>query len=337
MDDQAIVAHYGNPQLPKESREQPVVTFALFAFNQERFIREAIEGAFAQTYSPLEIILTDDCSSDATPSIMEEMAAAYHGPHRIIVRRGLKNVGTLSHVLHAARLAQGELFVVAAGDDISLPERTSIIVQAMSDPRYLAFSSDEVGIDEDFARYPMAAAAVEERLRLHRANPAWVHGATAAYRTDLVKGLPMPQSPILLEDRVLTDIVTLMGKESIRSTEALIYYRKHDGNLWNARKQALSVEEAEALSIVNFQRHAVAKQYVIDLARHGRSDFPINDDVVRRFLSEHAYFEYMARWREISFPDRIRAISKIGSSHRYWHVLKRLFGYSVFQMLAKRR
>jgi glycosyltransferase involved in cell wall biosynthesis len=337
MDDQAIIAHYGNPQLPKGSREQPVVTFALFAFNQERFIREAIEGAFAQTYTPLEIILTDDCSSDATPAIMEEMAAAYQGQHRVIVRRGLENVGTLSHVLYAARLAEGELFVVAAGDDISLPERTSIIAQALSDPRYLAFSSDEVGIDEDFAHYPMATSSVEERLRLHRANPAWVHGATAAYRTDLLKGLPMPQGPILLEDRVLTDVVTLMGKESIRSTEALIYYRKHDGNLWNARKQVLSVEEAEARSIVNFQRHAVAKQYVIDLAQRRSSDFPISDDVVRRFLSEHAYFDYMARWREIGFSERIRAISKIGSSHRYWHVLKRLFGYSAFLIFAKRR
>ena len=41
----------------------PLVTFALFAYNQERYVREAVEGAFAQTYQPLEIILSDDCSS----------------------------------------------------------------------------------------------------------------------------------------------------------------------------------------------------------------------------------------------------------------------------------
>ena len=30
------------------------VTFALVTYNQERFIREAVEGALAQTYDPLE-------------------------------------------------------------------------------------------------------------------------------------------------------------------------------------------------------------------------------------------------------------------------------------------
>ena len=44
--------------------DRPLVTFALFAYNQEQYIREAVEGAFSQTYEPLEIILSDDCSSD---------------------------------------------------------------------------------------------------------------------------------------------------------------------------------------------------------------------------------------------------------------------------------
>lgn len=321
-----------------EAPEGPsLVTFALFAFNQQRYIREAIEGAFSQTYSPLEIILTDDCSSDATPAIMEEMAAAYTGPHKVIVRRGLKNVGTLSHVIHAARLAHGELFVVAAGDDISLPERTNIIVQAMSDPRYLAFSSDEVGIDENFERYPLSVAEVEQRLRLHRANPAWIHGATAAYRTDMVKSMPLPQCPILLEDRVLTDIVALMGKESVRSTEALIYYRKHNENVWNSRKQVLPAKEIEARSALNFRRHSIAKQYVIDLSRRKRSEFPFDEKIVRRFVSEHAYFEYMARWRELSIIERIRAIAQAAPYGKLPPMLKRLFGYSVFLSLSKRR
>jgi len=49
-----------------ETTDRPLVTFALVAYNQEQYIREAVEGAFAQTYEPLEIILSDDCSSDRT-------------------------------------------------------------------------------------------------------------------------------------------------------------------------------------------------------------------------------------------------------------------------------
>ena len=60
-----------------EGTSKPLLTFALAALNQERFIREAVEAAFAQTYSPLEIILSDDCSDDRTFDIIREMAAAY--------------------------------------------------------------------------------------------------------------------------------------------------------------------------------------------------------------------------------------------------------------------
>ena len=78
--------------------ERPLVTFALCAYNQERFIREAIEGAFAQTYEPLEIILSDDCSSDRTFEIMQEMAAAYAGAARIKLNRNASNLGIAGHV-----------------------------------------------------------------------------------------------------------------------------------------------------------------------------------------------------------------------------------------------
>lgn len=61
--------------------DRPLVTFALFAYNQEDYVREAVQDAFAQTYEPLEIILSDDCSSDRTYQIMHEMAVAYRGPH----------------------------------------------------------------------------------------------------------------------------------------------------------------------------------------------------------------------------------------------------------------
>jgi len=106
---------------------KPLVTFALFAYNQERYIREALAGALAQTYTPLQIILSDDNSSDKTFAIMQEVASQYHGPHQILLNRNQPNLGIGAHVNKVMSLAQGEFIVVAAGDDISLPERTAIL------------------------------------------------------------------------------------------------------------------------------------------------------------------------------------------------------------------
>jgi glycosyltransferase involved in cell wall biosynthesis len=108
--------------------DRPLVTFALFAYNQEQYIREAVEGAFAQTYEPLEIILSDDCSRDQTFEIMQEMAAAYEGPHEVIVRRNELNLGTAQHVQAVVNKMSGAFIIVAAGDDISNPDRTKKII-----------------------------------------------------------------------------------------------------------------------------------------------------------------------------------------------------------------
>ena len=109
--------------------DRPLVTFALFAYNQEKYIREAIEGAFAQTYQPLEIILSDDCSKDRTFEIMEEMAQEYRGPHQIVLNRNPSNLGIAGHVNTLMELCRTDFVIVAAGDDISLPERTDRLVE----------------------------------------------------------------------------------------------------------------------------------------------------------------------------------------------------------------
>ncbi len=112
-------------------QDRPLVTFALFAYNQEKYIREAVEGAFAQTYEPLEIILSDDCSSDRTFEIMQEMAAEYEGPHEVMVRQNSVNLGLAGHLNSIIFSAKGELICWAAGDDISIPDRTLILIEPM--------------------------------------------------------------------------------------------------------------------------------------------------------------------------------------------------------------
>lgn len=107
-----------------ERVERELITFILITYNQEEFIREAIEGAIAQTYEPLEIVISDDHSSDATYEIITEMVGDYKGPHSVVVNRNPKNLGICGNVNRALSLASGSIIVIAGGDDISNPERT---------------------------------------------------------------------------------------------------------------------------------------------------------------------------------------------------------------------
>jgi glycosyltransferase involved in cell wall biosynthesis len=109
---------------------RPLISFVLGCFNQEQFIREAVGSALAQTYSPLEIIVSDDCSRDRTFQIVEEIAATYRGPHALKLNRNPSNLGIGGNVTRALQLCSGQLILVAAGDDVSLPERTEELYQA---------------------------------------------------------------------------------------------------------------------------------------------------------------------------------------------------------------
>lgn len=130
--------------------DRPLVTFALFAYRQEKYIREAIEAALNQTYSPLEIILSDDCSPDGTFEIMRAMANAYPGPHKVRLNRNENNLGIGAHVNKLLDMAAGELIVLAAGDDISEIQRTEIMVDRwlLSGKKYDALWSSLTWIDE---------------------------------------------------------------------------------------------------------------------------------------------------------------------------------------------
>jgi len=113
--------------------ENPLVTFMLFAYEQEHFIRDAVRSALKQTYEPLEIILSDDCSSDNTFEIIKKEVVSYRGPHKIILNQNEKNLGLAGHINRVFAMAKGQLFVMAAGDDISVPERTELLVNRWLD------------------------------------------------------------------------------------------------------------------------------------------------------------------------------------------------------------
>ena len=149
--------------MTNQSDSSPLVSFLVFAYQQENYIREAIEGAFAQTYSSMEIILSDDCSTDNTFQIMSDMAASYQGPHTIRLNRNAKNLNIGGHLVRCMHLAQGDFLVIAAGDDISLPDRTSEIADPiLHNPLAKAVFSDCQYIEQCGASINSHARIVEK-------------------------------------------------------------------------------------------------------------------------------------------------------------------------------
>ncbi len=98
-------------------------------YNQEAYIEEALRAALAQTYEPLEVIVSDDCSTDGSWAIIQRVVAAYQGPHKIVLNRNERNLKTIGNFQKLCSLASGELIVKADGDDVSYPQRAEVLVK----------------------------------------------------------------------------------------------------------------------------------------------------------------------------------------------------------------
>lgn len=213
---------------------RPLVTFALFAYNQERYIREAVEGAFSQTYRPLEIILSDDCSTDRTFEIMQEMAEAYDGPHNVRVVKTPGNLGVASHVLLRGREASGEIVVVAAGDDVSKPERTNEHVPLYADEDVMGVSGAFDLIDSQGKLLssqniqPVARNALKDESSLFgRLSFPYVviQGSTASYRRRLFQ-LGLPRFDLTFaEDNLLNFLIYAHGYRVAFLGRSMVRYR----------------------------------------------------------------------------------------------------------------
>jgi hypothetical protein len=221
----------------------PLATFVLYAYNEEKYIREAIQSAFAQTYSPLEIVLSDDGSPDCTWAIIQEMAAAYRGPHEIILNHNATNIGIGSQLNAAWRKSRGELLVLANADDVSEPKRVERIVEAWlsQGKRAAAICSSlaVVGPDGVPTGRVMRFDPDFRDLALATRNRFGGPGAAGlAIRRDCFDRFGELMNGLILEDGPLNLRATLLGEWQVLD-EPLVRYRVHSENI----SQAYHVEE----------------------------------------------------------------------------------------------
>lgn len=211
----------------------PLVSFIVFSYNQEKYIEEAILSALSQTYESLEIILTDDCSTDSTFEIMNRMNEEYKGNHRLIINQNRQNLGIGAHINRAMELTKGEFIVVNAGDDISIPERTTEMVNVWLKSGRKAksvfsnwYKMDILGNIYESQNIPDLSSLSSPRQYLEKHG--FVHGATHGWDRDIFELFGPLNENVTHEDTVLPYRSLLLGKISYIQTK-LIKYR--DGGI----------------------------------------------------------------------------------------------------------
>ena len=101
---------------------KPLVSAIIIFFNEEKFLQEAIESVWSQTYDNWELLLVDDGSSDASTQIALQYASQYPEKVRYLEHHGHKNQGMSASRNLGIRHAEGKYIAFLDADDVWLPK-----------------------------------------------------------------------------------------------------------------------------------------------------------------------------------------------------------------------
>jgi glycosyltransferase involved in cell wall biosynthesis len=101
----------------------PAVSIVLIFFNEQRFLREAVDSVLAQTDTDWELLLVDDGSSDGSPNVAREYARRDPDRIRCLEHPGHENRGMSASRNLGITAARGEFVTFLDADDVWMPTK----------------------------------------------------------------------------------------------------------------------------------------------------------------------------------------------------------------------
>jgi len=114
--------------LDAPTADPPLVSILVITYNQSHLIQETIESCLRQSYENFEIVVSDDGSTDATPLLLQNLQAAH--PTKIKLVLNPVNRGITANCNAGLAFCEGEFIALMGGDDLLLPEKLLLQVQA---------------------------------------------------------------------------------------------------------------------------------------------------------------------------------------------------------------
>lgn len=229
----------------------PLVSIALCTYNGEKYLVEQLDSLIAQTYNNLEIIVVDDASTDNTFAILQGYAARYP---QFKLYQNQTNLGFVKNFEHAATLCMGELIALCDQDDIWLPEKIELQVNALG--AHIFIYHDSEFIYEDGS--PMHKK-VSDRMNLYRGGQPevflffnCVSGHSILMRRELLaEALPLKET--YFHDWWLAYVATNLGTIDF-IPQCLVKYRQHNNSDTNILRVKREKELHKFSSVQKLER-----------------------------------------------------------------------------------
>jgi glycosyltransferase involved in cell wall biosynthesis len=234
----------------QNAKSPPLASIGLPVYNGEKLLPRTLDSILGQTYSDLELIISDNCSTDGTEAICREYASR---DARVRYVRNEKNIGARPNFNQLVGRARGRYFKWAAHDDLLAPQYLEKCVNVLEqDPSVALCHSLATLIDDDgdalplpppgrnyitdkkgeviFVGYDAAednlgAARPARRFRAAMMETGWVFEIFGVIRTDVLRQTPLLEA-FYGADKLLLAQIALHGR-IVNVQERLFLNRRH--------------------------------------------------------------------------------------------------------------
>ena len=243
------------------------ISVIMSVYNGEQYLCEAIDSVLMQSFKDFELIIINDCSTDATADILHRYAER---DARVRVHTNEVNLRLPSSLNKAIELANGKYIARMDADDICLPDRLE---------KQYAFMEEHPDIDLSSCRFltlkngvfasgGCGGRADHESIKalLLVTNPILHPGIIA--RAEVIRSLGYDKSFTCTEDMELWTRFIMTGSKIEIQPEYLMIYRLHDKQITGTTKERQRGEVTR-----------IQKRYFADLLEgmsEEREDFYIN-------------------------------------------------------------
>ncbi len=207
--------------------EQPLISILLCTYNGAAFLEEQIQSIINQTYPNLEIIISDDASTDATKNIIEK----YSGHSKITIQLNNQNVGLQKNIELAARLSKGSYIGFSDQDDYWLPNKIEKLYMAI-DGHSLVYSDSKL-VDEQGNGLNKNLSDFRNLQNIYHSKGFGIYNAVSGHtmlasREVVEFALPIPAG-YYHDWWIAVQAANLNGIQFLN--EKLTLYRQHSNNL----------------------------------------------------------------------------------------------------------
>lgn len=246
----------------------PHVTIAIPVRNGEDFIEEAISSILGQSFQNLEVVISDNASTDGTERICRRFA---RHDERVKYHRLDENIGAGPNFNRAFALGRGKYFKWHAHDDMLSPTFVERCVDMLDRDEELSLvfgptkCIDSMGREIEWGAHlfmpPLTQEDPIERFRTVLRAAGSCFPIFGMFRTDILHRTCLHR-PYYGSDRALIAEAALLGKIAEAPADAIYYNREHPNRSINIRSKTA---RATWINGKSAPRHSLEH---IDLLRH---------------------------------------------------------------------